>query len=561
MQAVSPQNLDHLELRSASSGKNSPRSLANHDSFASLLNTYQSSSKVNFLGGMIDTISKVNAFAKESLQKRGDASSNFELKKPQDNKSQDLSAKKKDEPSLKEEHNLYDEVEELPLDLEIANLDPKAYFKESTTNTQDTDLNAILKDRNLNAALKQEGNFTYSAKTPTFDKLGENLRQDKSLPQFQTKAQAQVMDSKLNVESAPQKVSSTQVLDAMASEVNVQKLSIKNINLTQQVASSDNLGVNLENLESFKAQDLEVFNQKQILNDVTQSKFIESEKSNSQTSMYVTQNDKAGTGTSQNPQSSSVTLNAQSTLEKIKNSLEGSKPQALQKAALHLGAGSLSVEQANLKTQANVNVQKAQNLNTNAQNVESVEESLDLFNIFTPQEEGILSGTVSKEGTLNSSSSLTQALNLLNPALSRLNSLSAQGGMAQNFNSQSSLNGNSQSALTQALHQSLNMSQDVDENTQNVTQMVMAMAARNLKSLTIDLNPSSLGQMTISLALSSKGTPLKVSVDAKNLSTKNLISKMLPKLNDSLQERGFGAKVSLVDSSASKASLWSELFA
>ena len=324
---------------------------------------------------------------------------------------------------------------------------------------------------------------------------------------------------------------------------------------------AENLGVNLENLESFKAQDLEVFNQKQILNDVTQSKFIESEKSNSQTSMYVTQNDKAGTGTSQNPQSSSVTLNAQSTLEKIKNSLEGSKPQALQKAALHLGAGSVSVEQANLKTQANVNVQKAQNLNTNAQNVESVEESLDLFNIFTPQEEGILSGTVSKEGTLNSSSSLTQALNLLNPALSRLNSLSAQGGMAQNFNSQSSLNGNSQSALTQALHQSLNISQDVDENTQNVTQMVMAMAARNLKSLTIDLNPSSLGQMTISLALSSKGTPLKVSVDAKNLSTKNLISKMLPKLNDSLQERGFGAKVSLVDSSASKASLWSELFA
>ena len=141
MQAVSQQNLNHLELRSAPNGKNSPRSLANHDSFASLLNTYQSSSKVNFLGGMIDTISKVNAFAKESIQKRGTEPSDFKLKQPQDKKErEDLSLK-----DDKEDKKLYAK-EDLPLDPKLVNFDPKTYFKESEINTQHTDLNEILKE-------------------------------------------------------------------------------------------------------------------------------------------------------------------------------------------------------------------------------------------------------------------------------------------------------------------------------------------------------------------------------------------------------------------------------
>ncbi len=76
----------------------------------------------------------------------------------------------------------------------------------------------------------------------------------------------------------------------------------------------------------------------------------------------------------------------------------------------------------------------------------------------------------------------------------------------------------------------MELTDDSERNAQRIAEQVQQMAARNLRQLTIDLNPASLGRMQIAIALNPQNEALSVSIGAGTRTTKDLISKSLPAL-------------------------------
>lgn len=83
------------------------------------------------------------------------------------------------------------------------------------------------------------------------------------------------------------------------------------------------------------------------------------------------------------------------------------------------------------------------------------------------------------------------------------------------------------------------------ENAEQIARQVMQMAARNLRQLTIDLNPASLGRMQIAVTMNPSNEALQVSIGAGSAKTRGLISSSLDSLRQILGKSGIAVDDSL----------------
>lgn len=93
----------------------------------------------------------------------------------------------------------------------------------------------------------------------------------------------------------------------------------------------------------------------------------------------------------------------------------------------------------------------------------------------------------------------------------------------------------------------MNMHASPEENASEIHEKVMAMSARNLKHLTVELSPNELGKMKISIDLSKDNDALSVSLAAANPSTREALSVALPKLQDILMQQNIQTDAQVYD--------------
>ena len=88
---------------------------------------------------------------------------------------------------------------------------------------------------------------------------------------------------------------------------------------------------------------------------------------------------------------------------------------------------------------------------------------------------------------------------------------------------------------------------DAETDAQALHDRVMQMAARNLKQLSVELSPNSLGKMKISIALSDDNNAIAVSLQAANPHTRELLQQALPQLRDTLAKQNVATDVNVYD--------------
>lgn len=96
---------------------------------------------------------------------------------------------------------------------------------------------------------------------------------------------------------------------------------------------------------------------------------------------------------------------------------------------------------------------------------------------------------------------------------------------------------NAKSATTQSTQSSFStllMSSNLKQNAQQITDAVLKMAAKNLKSVNIQLSPEGLGKLKISIDMSKSDDVASVSISASNQATKQLVEQGLSDLKDRL---------------------------
>ena len=91
------------------------------------------------------------------------------------------------------------------------------------------------------------------------------------------------------------------------------------------------------------------------------------------------------------------------------------------------------------------------------------------------------------------------------------------------------------------------LSGNAQEDAQALHERVMQMAARNLKQLSVELSPNSLGKMRISIALSDDNNAIAVSLQAANPHTRELLAQALPQLRDTLAKQNVATDVNVYD--------------
>ncbi len=91
------------------------------------------------------------------------------------------------------------------------------------------------------------------------------------------------------------------------------------------------------------------------------------------------------------------------------------------------------------------------------------------------------------------------------------------------------------------------LSGNAEEDAQALHERVMQMAARNLKQLSVELSPNSLGKMRISIALSDDNNAIAVSLQAANPHTRELLAQALPQLRDTLAKQNVATDVNVYD--------------
>ncbi len=94
--------------------------------------------------------------------------------------------------------------------------------------------------------------------------------------------------------------------------------------------------------------------------------------------------------------------------------------------------------------------------------------------------------------------------------------------------------GTTGAADSAATGERMELSADARENAKKIANQVLAMAARNLRQLTIDLNPASLGRMQIAISLNPNNEALAVNIGASQRQTRDLIAKSLSSLKEIL---------------------------
>ena len=141
------------------------------------------------------------------------------------------------------------------------------------------------------------------------------------------------------------------------------------------------------------------------------------------------------------------------------------------------------------------------------------------------------------------------------------NSAFENGSFSENSNSQQSFNQNFLNSLNQAnktvsteskptLNQTpdlLTLSKNLKENAEALTEKVMKMASRNLKSMVLDLNPTNLGKMKITLDLTSADEIAKISIGASQAGTRALVESTLDSLKETLKQNFIEAQTDVVD--------------
>lgn len=141
------------------------------------------------------------------------------------------------------------------------------------------------------------------------------------------------------------------------------------------------------------------------------------------------------------------------------------------------------------------------------------------------------------------------------------NSAFENGSFSENSNSQQSFNQNFLNSLNQAnktvsteskptLNQTpdlLTLSKNLKENAEALTEKVMKMASRNLKSMVLDLNPTNLGKMKITLDLTSADEIAKISIGASQAGTRALVESTLDNLKETLKQNFIEAQTDVVD--------------
>ena len=96
---------------------------------------------------------------------------------------------------------------------------------------------------------------------------------------------------------------------------------------------------------------------------------------------------------------------------------------------------------------------------------------------------------------------------------------------------------NAKSATTQSTQSSFStllMSSNLKQNAQQITESVMKMAAKNLKSVNIQLSPEGMGKLKISIDMTKSDEVASVSISASNQATKQLVEQGLTDLKERL---------------------------
>lgn len=93
----------------------------------------------------------------------------------------------------------------------------------------------------------------------------------------------------------------------------------------------------------------------------------------------------------------------------------------------------------------------------------------------------------------------------------------------------------------------LSMSSNLKQNAQALTEKVMQMAAKNLKTMDLTLNPHGLGKMKISLDVGSADDVTKISISASSPATKALVEQGMEALRQTLRDNDINAKAEVTE--------------
>lgn len=152
------------------------------------------------------------------------------------------------------------------------------------------------------------------------------------------------------------------------------------------------------------------------------------------------------------------------------------------------------------------------------------------------QSSGITQDLAMAEGDVKASSAQTQS-GMYEPSSAL--SGSSEGLSASRLNAREGL---SQQSLRDTM---LSLSSDVKANAEKITQAVMAMSARNLKSLHIELNPEGLGSMQIDIDSDSKDEAVRIGISASSSQARAILSQGMDALREGLMRNGIFAQAEL----------------
>ena len=93
----------------------------------------------------------------------------------------------------------------------------------------------------------------------------------------------------------------------------------------------------------------------------------------------------------------------------------------------------------------------------------------------------------------------------------------------------------------------LSMSSNLKQNAQALTEKVMQMASKNLKTMDLTLNPHVLGKMKISLDVGSADDVTKISISASSPATKALVEQGMEALRQTLRNNDINAKTEVTE--------------
>lgn len=93
----------------------------------------------------------------------------------------------------------------------------------------------------------------------------------------------------------------------------------------------------------------------------------------------------------------------------------------------------------------------------------------------------------------------------------------------------------------------LSMSSNLKQNAQALTEKVMQMASKNLKTMDLTLTPHGLGKMKISLDVGSADDVTKISISASSPATKALVEQGMEALRQTLRDNDINAKTEVTE--------------